>query len=568
MSILYEATASATGSKTVLGVIETVSATASATGVTPEIAIETAKEEALKAVKKLLESDSPPTPTPTPTNKQINIVQEYLDTNNAASKSPFSACTFGNAFNGNEIFIGSGNAGPNDEKVDSTMYWRWASLTKLLGQLTLGAALEDGIIQSVDEEVWNYIPEVANITTYVSDSEAVIDEFGNAVYDEFGTPKYSQILSTDPNLGKKITIRMLMNCSSGLGYSIWGIGSLREIFVNNFANTKSGQNYIAWLQNIENNNAYADTMTSSYNNMPNITFTKSILERTLYPLLCIPGTTNIYDSGMTFLGAVIGAALQKKGIQQTPAEYTQSRILIPLGMSNTWLNYGSLNPPTDVLSKLTNAFFVRQNIPNSILGSYQKGENVLYDVLYSVFDKTINGDGFKMQNLDIYTKEKTSNYFSNDNYAGGFDWSGCGTMSDYCKLLKLLINKGYNPENKKQILSKQTVEWLLSSKYSTTRLSYGLNAPNDGLINLLHPSTTWCGGYSKFMENTENLPYACGPNTFTFSGYFGIDYYFDTETGNYLFSGTQNPGASWQLSTSTKPFKPDGAFIWKTLTSI
>jgi len=502
-----------------------------------------------------------PTPAP-PTNKQIDAVKEFLDSNNAASKAPFSACTFGNAFTGYEVFIGSGNAGPNGEPVDSSMYWRWASMTKLLGQLTLGAALEDGIIESVDEAVWKYIPAVANITQYVSDSSA------NTGVDQFGTPLYAQILTTDPDLGKKITIRMLINSSSGFGYSFWGIGSSRAIFVDGFAGTKSGQNYIAWLQNIEANYSYADTITSSYDNMSNKTFTDSINERIQYPLLCEPGTTNIYDTGTTFLGAVISAALAQKGIQQTAAEYTQTRILNPLGMTKTWLNCGSLNPPSDVLAKLTNAFFVRQDTPTSISGSYQKGVNVAYNTLYGCFDADANGDGFKTQELNVFTQTKINNYLSNDNYAGGYDWSGCGTMSDYCKLLKLLINKGYNTATKTRILSKQTVEWLLSSKYSTTRLSYGLNAPNAGLISLLNPSATWCGGYSKFLEGTDTLPYACGPNTYTWGGYFGTTFYFDTETGNYLFSGTQASVASWQLSSSTKPFQPDAAFIWKTLTSM
>jgi hypothetical protein len=54
MSLLYEAIGSATGYRTVLGILETVSATASATGITPEIAIDTANKDAVKAVNKLL----------------------------------------------------------------------------------------------------------------------------------------------------------------------------------------------------------------------------------------------------------------------------------------------------------------------------------------------------------------------------------------------------------------------------------------------------------------------------------------------------------------------------------
>ena len=522
---------------------------------------------------------NPVTPPPTPpTNEEIQKVKQYLDEWNAASKAPFSAVTFGNAFTGYETFIGSGNAGPNGEPVDSSMYWRWASMTKLVGLMTLAAALEDGILLNVNEPVYKYIPAVGNIYQYVSDSTAVIDpSSGTPIYDDFGTPRYTQVITNvgtgapndADNLGKKITIMMLINSSSGFGYSFPGIGKSREGIVNPFAGLKAGQNYIAWLQNIEANNSYADTIHSSYNNMSK-TFTESINERLSYPLLCVPGEKNVYDTGTTFIGAVISAALAQKGIQQTAAEYTQSRIFNPLGMTKSWLNCGSLNPPSDVLTKLTNAFFVRQDTPGNLLGSYQKGTNVAYNTLYGCFDASANGDGFKNQELTVYLQTKTNNYLSNDRYAGGYDWSGCGTMSDYCKLLKLLINKGYDVASKKQILSRQSVEWILTGKYTSSRIALGLGLPNSGLVDLLklgNNPRTWCGGVSKFLES-DTIAYATGTDTYAWGGYFGTNFIFDIQTGNYMFYGTQASGASWQLSNSTKPFQPDGPYIWDRLTSM
>jgi CubicO group peptidase (beta-lactamase class C family) len=494
-----------------------------------------------------------------PSPKQKSIVQNYLNKSIADSKALFAACTFGNAFTGNEIFIGSGNGGPNGEPIDPSMYWRWASMTKLVGLLSLAAALEDGIITSLDTPIWEYIPEVANITTYVSDSSA------NTGTDAFGTPLYSQILTTEPNLGKSITIRMCLQSSSGFGYTFWGIGSARNTFVNGLSGTKSGQNYIAWLQNIEKNNGYADNLTATYDNQ-HVTFTDTIISRTNYPLLCKPGTTNIYDTGFTFISGVIGGALQKKGYNQTAAEYVQTRIFEPVGMKNCWFCCGSLNPPSDVLSKLTNAYFARKDTGSSISGSYQKGSNVLYNTIYGAFDPSANGDGFKNQELNMYIQQKADNYLLTDKYAGGFASGGCGTLSDFCKLLKLIINKGYNHENQTLILTEQSIEWILAAKYSPTRRALGLNAPNAGLIDILNPNATWCGGTSKYMENTDTLPFGTGPHTYTWGGYFGSTFIFDIETGNYLVSGTQVSAASWQTTTATSPFQPDANFIWKTLT--
>lgn len=514
-------------------------------------------------------SAPPPTLAPPPINTQIAKVKEFLESNNAASKAPFSACTYGNAFTGYETFIGAGNAGPNGEPVDSTMYWRWASMTKLLGLLTLGAALEDGIIESINDLVVNYIPDLSNVTQYVTGSTLV----DPPEYDQFGTPKYTQVLSdSDSELHKKITIKMLINSQSGFGYSFWGIGATRATFVDGLLNVfPTVQNYTAWLQNIETNTGYADTITSSYdkygliNDKPTITYTQSIKERLKYPLLCDPGTTNIYDTGITFLGAVISAALAKKGIQQTAAEYTKSRILDPLGMTKTWLNCGALNPPSDVLTKLTNAFFVRKDTGNAS-GSLYKGDNVDYDTLYGCFDTAANGDGFKTQELDVFTQKKINNYLSNDSYAGGYDWSGCGTMSDFCKLLKLLINKGYNPATKKQILSKQTVEWILSSKYSLNTLAKGMNAPINNAINILDNGNTWCGGLSKFLDGSDEARYPFGPYTYSWGGYFGTTFIFDIQTGNYMVSGTQASAASWQMTD--KGFQPNAPSLWKILTAM
>jgi CubicO group peptidase (beta-lactamase class C family) len=488
--------------------------------------------------------------------EQIRRVQEYLAENNASSQAPFSACTFGNAFTGEELFVGSGNGGPNGEPIDSSMYWRWASMSKIIGLVTMSAALEDGIISSLDEPIYHYIPEIEDITTFVSDSTRGT---GN---DAYGTPNYNQILTTDSNLGRSITIKMCLESSIGFGYSFLGSGSQRAALVDGFQGTKSGQNYIAWLQNIERLNGYADTIYSSYEN--NVaTITESIVERTKYPLLCRPGTSNIYDVGITVACAALNSALIAKGIHLTAAEYANERIFKQLNMSKTWLSCGSLNPPADVLSKLTNAFFVRNDTAPSISGSNQKGAAVSYNTLYGVFDAAASGDGFKSQMYDAMIKPKISSYSTQDRYAGGFDWTGCGTLSDFCKIMKLLINNGYCPETQTQVLTKQTTEWLLTGKYSDAQKASGLALPNGGLYDLLAPSATWCYGVSKYLDNTNTLPPGYDPHTFSWGGYFGTTFTFNIKSGNYLISGTQASGASWQKTSVA--FQPSSSALWAIL---
>ena len=80
------------------------------------------------------------------------------------------------------------------------------------------------------------------------------------------------------------------------------------------------------------------------------------------------------------------------------------------------------------------------------------------------------------------------------------------------------------------------------------------------------------------MSNQPSLPFPCGPNTYSKQSYFGMHYFFDTETGNYMISGTQSPGSSWYIQkptidtlpygTSHNPnYEPDELTLWKLTTT-
>jgi hypothetical protein len=67
-----------------------------------------------------------------------------------------------------------------------------------------------------------------------------------------------------------------------------------------------------------------------------------------------------------------------------------------------------------------------------------------------------------------------------------------------------------------------------------------------------------------------NPPFPCSQNTYYWQCYYGMHYYFDTDTGNYMISGTQVPVCSWYQQTnyltnpsygitsnSNPPYEPD-----------
>ena len=466
--------------------------------------------------------------------EKIQKVKTLLKTNNLASGALFSACLFGNAFTNDKVFIGEGN-GRKGKPLNCCMYWRWASMTKLLGLITLGAALEDGLI-TLDDQVSKYIPEFKAINSYVSGSER------QPGTDAYGTPNYKMIVTTEEGLGDKITIRNLIQSNSGLGYNFWGVGSTRNV-LNAFAGTQNGQNYISFIQYMETvaspTTGFIDPITSYYDRY-NPSSTQLILDRIKYPLVNKPGEDNIYGIDLLILGAVIGRALQMKGINKTGADYVKTRIFDALEIKNSWIAGGDLQPPKDVSKRLVDSFFVRQN---NIDG--KKGPLVKLNTMYRCFDAQAVDDGFTTLSKNFFLKSKITN---NNNLTGNLESSGVGTLGDFARLMRLLINKG--KYNGKQILSTQTVEYLLTAKIAE---GVGIYAFGEGTLNLLGPNDSWVGGSTKIKATASNLEFPIGENTLRWGGYYGNTFYFDVKTGNYMVSGTQAPFASWYL-----PVLPDG----------
>jgi len=505
-------------------------------------------------------------PNPPPNTK----VEDYLVTNNAASGAPFSVCNYGNAFTGAETFAGEGygRVSPNTP-VNKNMYFRYASMTKSMGITCLAAALEDGYITSIDEPISKYIPQFDTNIQYATGYTR--DNTGGG-FDSYGTPKYTlQTATYDLNL---MTIRHLVNASAGFGYSFLGTGALRSA-LNTLPNpgdttsaTCNKNTFIAWLQYVETMypNGGADTIASFYNN-PNDnafteTFTESILSRiATIPLLFIPGTQTLYDISTTIMGAVVGGALQQQGKNITSAQYLQSRILSPLGIKSIWFNCGSSQPPSNAQSNITDAYFVRNDTfigstdpaspgPNPYINDDGKGTSVVENTLYRCFASAANGDGFTNQANNAYFQNSVG-VAGGDNLAGGFDWSGCGTLPDFCKLLKFFIRKGKNA-NGQQVLKSQTVDWILTPKTEVGQAMWLFG--NNG-ANFMDSGAVWCGGFAKFVKNP---PFPCGENTYYWQCYYGMHYYFDTDTGNYMVGGTQSPVCSWYVQTPDTNTYPYG----------
>lgn len=529
--------------------------------------------------------------------KSIQLVKDYLIANNKASGASFSGYVFGNAFTDEEVFIGEGIGQKYDENgilvnkpIDKNMAWRWASMTKLLGIIILCKAVEDGLIQSLDDSVSKYVPEVSKINSYVSGSKYTGQK------DNYGTPIYEISIDNVPNLGDTITLRDLVNSSSGLGYTFWGLGNTRINFLNQqvYTDFVTGEsyppgtpppdnstfaNFIGYIQylekqvNISNNSNNVDVFTSYYYDEA-VTFTQSIVARTKFPLLCKPGTTadTNYGVDLNMIGAVVSGALQKKGIQQNSAQYCNEKIFVPLEMNDTWLSCGSLPYPKDAKKNIIDCGFYRKNVfkkPNTF--DSQKGVNVNYDTYYVSSDPSVSDDGFVNQS----NKQVFKNYVGlpEDKYAGGFAESGIGPLTDYTKLLKMIINKGVfyktiNGEKKSiRILKQQSIEYLLNPKANTNLNdpTIGIWSCGAGTRNFVQPQETWVGGFSVTDKyKGQKLPLGIGSDCNRWMAYYRHHYYFDTFTGNYLVGGSEDSFASW--TPTVLDFEPNYLKIWQILT--
>jgi CubicO group peptidase (beta-lactamase class C family) len=553
------------------------------------------------------------------TSGNVDKVISYLNINNLASGAPFSAYVFGNAFTNEEVFMGAGigqKYNPSGQLVNtpvsSDMCFRWASMTKLLGMILFCKAIEDGLITSIDDPVWLYVPEVANISTYISGSTAQLDGLGQPILDEYGTPLYTPIITTVPNLGKSMTIRHLLNYSSGLGYTFYSLGYTRQVYVNNQSytdfttnitynppynvasnlppNNSPFTNYIAYLQYMENiaqtsqvpSSLNVDVFTSYYYNEP-VTFTDTILARINFPLLNIPGAANEnnYGADLNMLGAVIGGALQLSGNNITSAQYCQQKILIPLNMNNTWLSCGSLQPPSNASSKMLDACFYRYT---DVQAGYTPGNqfnaqtspavSASYNVVSVSSDPAVQNDGFtRQENGQVY---KSFSGYPTDKYAGGYAESGIGPLTDYSKLIQLIINKGvvYNMVNgiktPTTILNTQSIEYLLCPKVNTAanNPNNGIWACGTGTTSFAEPQESFASGFAVTDRyKGQHLPIGIGPNTYRWQAYYGHHYYFDTSTGNYLIGGCESSFAAWPSYTAQNTsYEPEYKYIWQIMT--
>jgi len=302
----------------------------------------------------------------------------------------------------------------------------------------------------------------------------------------------------------------------------------------------------------------------------------------------IPSYRAYYDTSLMILGLALDRACHQK-LGMSFATYIRTKLFTPLEISKIYFS-GIDAPPADFAAKRADYAFSRFNTfiptfdhayqggvatgganplpsPPTVPWSWGTGslpacfpykgvslgastsyvsqgkpsQNVIPGVVPNLAAKVWNQD-YPLDGLSQLT-EGLYLY----NATGGFDGHNpCwGTMSEFCKLLNLIVNKGkYTQSNGTvvQVLNPQSVAYLTTPKVSALSDIYAYQSDdnavplNFGFDAWEGDNGSWCGFFGRVNRDvvTPSLQYPLTPGTCGWLGLTSNLYYFDIETGYYM----------------------------------
>lgn len=430
-------------------------------------------------------------------------VQSVIDAYVATDGVENYQIVFGNAFTGEEHHVVSG-VQHDGSALTTDNYARWASMSKLVGGLTVAKALEEGII-GLDDEIKTYIP------AFAKENLQVVNDAADGVV----------ACDTD------ITVRHLLTMRAGFSLGLWTdlfAGALnsslpKEVYLK--------ANYTAQYEKL-------DTFIALYTS-GNPTFTNDdfIANLAATPLVAQPGVSVLYGTEFNVVGAVISASLSAKGLfNGNSIEYAQAKILDPLGMSKTWFNMGQSSAPADAAAKLVDVTMLRSDAHGVV------DPNVAAYVDVQKWLKDVPGDSYNTGLEASFLLPKDAS----QQYPGDFTGSAAGPLTDFSKLLKLVVNKGVL--NNQRIVGAQALEFLLqTSSPDATSLQLG-SGPFHTYPGADGPHRwSYIGGW-RYDENGADTPYPFTGGSLGWDGFFRTTWSLDLNTGYYQVGGTQSPATA------------------------
>jgi len=323
------------------------------------------------------------------------------------------------------------------------------------------------------------------------------------------------------------------------------------------------------------------------------------------PVSSLPGLFSSYGQGYEILGLFLDQV-----IKQTPAlsalytdliDYAQKTILIPIGITDSWVMGGQSAAPADCKTRMLSASIQRSSatdiggkaIPYGVVDTSQNGLKSILgvditkyaytdssgftftgyfnssNVSQTVWADHVPGDSNTINYNNLHY-QKTKN--TNLKHVGFLGSAWCMSVSSFCKLLRFVANKGYDVASKRRIMPKAVFTFIDQSAVTESAWTgitdyehFNSVAPSEISYAYGAPLVWGFGGY-KFVElssleykglsftinngtanngivvsNFINQPplYPFAPGAHTWAGIMNMGWYMDPVSGNFVVFGHQ-----------------------------
>lgn len=418
-----------------------------------------------------------------------------------------------------------------------------------------------------------------------------------------------------------ITVAHCLNHTTGLSYDYYTFGKYSDLDTYDGDLTtlqrvkKFGySDYLTIYATGQVGSSFADA-SDNYNSHVTPTLLVDSSGRTTYtsdnyltlmstqPISSIPGLYSEYGRGYDLLGFFIDQV-----IKQTPAlsalytnaiDYVQKTFLIPIGINDSWVMGGQSPAPADCETNMLSGTVCRpatsavstpcydygltdtahsgltdingvpvakysytDSLGNTHVGYFDASNNDL-----TVFMDAVPGETNTIGFNQLYYQKTVDTRLK---HVGQMGSAWAMSVGSYCKLLRLVANKGYDVVSNTRILPKSVFTFAYQSSVTSNSCTgvsdtthFNSNAPIELTYSYGAPFV-WSFGSYKFVELSSlpysspsfpsatgaysslplNIPplYPFAPGAHSWAGIYTTGWYMDPESGNYCIMGINQPG--------------------------
>ena len=430
------------------------------------------------------------------------------------------------------------------------------------------------------------------------------------------SPKITGAGRTCPN----ITVGMCLDHTCGLSYDYYTFGKFNNLplisgdiatwartrrygysdYLTSYATGQPGSTYPDPSDNFLNNPANAPRLLVDASGNGSYTSDSYLTLLSTQPISNLPGLFSSYGRGMDLLGMFLDQI-----IKQVPAfsayldiiDYVQQTILVPIGITDSWVMGGQSAAPADCKTRLISASLTRgqgalggngKQIPHGLVDTSQNGLTSILGVPVAKYGYT-DASGwtytgyFDASNnqLTVFCDDvpnDTETIGMNNIYqqtvrdptikhVGQMGSAWCMSIGSFAKLLRFVYNQGFDVASKTRMIPKSAFTYLQQTTNNESNGNIGITDPahffNEAPIEVSYTygyPMAWGFGGMQFVEFASigykspslsgfgtyvNLPplYPYAPGGRAWAGVYNTGWYIDPDSGNVLVYGMSQP--SW-----------------------